>query len=130
MKSHSPGYSKIWIAILILTPLLWASVGGSITGTVKDSTGAVIVGAPVSATNTATKVRKMAITDDRGVYTFAVLPVGDYDIEVNQSGFKPYRRTSVTLDTDSRVVVDAVLHPGERTDTVTVSERARFTPKP
>ena len=127
MKSCWPDYWKNWICVLVVfAPLagVGGGVGGSISGTIRDTTGAVIAGASVSATNCETKVRKTTVSNDRGNYAFPVLPVGRYDIEAVQPGFKPYLHLGVTLDTDSAVVVDVVLQPGERTDSVTVSESA------
>jgi hypothetical protein len=103
---------------------LWASDGGSLLGTITDPNGATIPGAKVTATQTATAVKQTINTDGRGFYSFQSLPVGRYDVEVNASGFKPLRRTGVVIDVDSKVVVDAALAVGERTDTVTVSESA------
>jgi hypothetical protein len=99
-------------------------IGGSISGTVKDSTGAVLVHASVVATNSETGVRTSVSTDDRGVYTFPVLTVGHYALEITQRGFKPYRRTGITVDTDSAITIDAVLAPGQITDSVTVTDDA------
>jgi hypothetical protein len=114
---------------LLVLPLacFGANVGGSIAGTVRDSTGAMIAGAAVTATNIETGVRNTVTTNNHGVYTFPVLPVGHYDVEISQPGFKPYRRTGVALDTDSAVLVDAVLQPGEVTDSVTVTDNAVHT---
>jgi hypothetical protein len=103
---------------------LWASDGGSLLGTITDPNGATIPGAKVTATATATGVKQTITTDGRGFYSFQSLPVGRYDVQVDASGFKPLRRTGVVIDVDSKVVVDASLDLGERTDTVTVSESA------
>jgi len=115
-------------ALLALLPCIalvaWAGVGGSISGSVKDSSGAAIPQATVTATNTGTGVHQATTTDDRGSYSFLSLPVGRYDVEVSHAGFKPYRRTDVVVDANSTLVVDARLEIGERTDTVTVSESA------
>jgi hypothetical protein len=133
MKRCGQDWSRFFIRIAVVSICVvvigsaawaWPGVGGSISGTVKDSTGAVIAGASVSAANTETNVRKTVKTDDRGSYTFPVLPVGHYDVEITHPGFKPYRRTGVTLDADSAILVDVVLQPGERTDSVTVSDSA------
>jgi hypothetical protein len=128
MKRCSREWSNILIGIFMVTicTTLWAwpGVGGSISGTVKDSTGAVVPGAAVSVTNTETSVHQTVNTDNRGSYTFPVLPVGHYDVEITRPGFKPYRRTGVMLDTDSAILVDVVLQPGERIDSVTVSDSA------
>jgi hypothetical protein len=93
-------------------------------GTITDPNGAAIPGAQVTATETGTSVKLTNTTDGRGFYSFQSLPVGGYDVEVRASGFKPLRRTGVAIDVDSKVVVDASLTIGERTDAVTVSESA------
>jgi hypothetical protein len=102
----------------------WAGVGGSISGTVKDPSGAAITQVSVSLVEAATGVRSSTVTDGRGAYTFPVLPVGSYVLEVNQSGFKPYRRTGIVLDTNSALLLDVVLQVGERSDAVMVSDSA------
>jgi hypothetical protein len=113
---------------LVLFPCLalltWAGVGGSISGAVKDSTGAAIPQATVTATDAGTGVEHTTSTDDRGNYSFLSLPVGRYDVEMTRAGFKPYKRTDVVIDANSTLVVDATLAIGEKTDTVTVSESA------
>jgi hypothetical protein len=103
---------------------LSASDGGSLLGTITDPNGATIPGAKITATETATAVKQTISTDGRGFYSFQRLPVGRYDVQVDASGFKPLRRTGVVIDVDSKVVVDAALEIGERSDTVTVSESA------
>jgi hypothetical protein len=102
----------------------WAGVTGSISGTVKDPTGAVVPRAEVSAVNLGTGLRQSSGSDDNGFYTFPVLLIGRYDVEVTRSGFKPYRRTGVVVDANSLLVVDVVLQVGARTDAVTVSDSA------
>jgi hypothetical protein len=114
----------ICVGVLMFTSSVWASVGGSISGTVKDPSGAMIAHAAVTATNNDTGAHNSVTTDDRGAYTFPVLPVGHYVVEITQPGFKPYRRTEIILDTDSALRVDAVLFPGERSDSVTVTDNA------
>jgi hypothetical protein len=113
------------IASFILFALgCWAGVGGSVSGTVKDSSGAVIPRAEVTVINLDNGVRQTTKSDDKGFYTFPVLLVGHFDVEVSCSGFKPYRRTSVVVDANSLVVVDAVLQVGQRSDAVIVSDSA------
>jgi hypothetical protein len=69
-------------------------------------------------------VKQIVSTDGHGFYVFQGLAVGRYDVEVDASGFKPLRRTGVAMDVNSKVVVDASLVIGERTETVTVTESA------
>ena len=101
-----------------------AGVGGSISGSVRDSSGAAIPQATVTATETGTGVQQTATSDDTGSYSFLSLPVGRYDIEVARAGFKPYRRTDVVIDVNGALVVDAVLEVGGRNDSIVVSDSA------
>jgi len=103
---------------------LCAADGGSLLGTITDPSGKAIPGAHVAATETATAVKQATVTDGQGFYAFQGLPVGRYDVAVDAPGFKPLRRTGVAIDINSKVVVDASLAIGDRTDTVTVSESA------
>ncbi len=112
------------VLITLVGSTLWASDGGSLLGTVTDPNGAAVPGAKVTATETATAVKQTITTDRQGFYSFQSLSVGRYDVEVDASGFKPLRRTGVVIDVNSKVVVDASLVIGERTETVTVSESA------
>lgn len=110
--------------LLFASALARSSVGGSISGTVKDATGAVIAGAAVTITNTDTGVRQMVTTGTNGSYTFPILSVGRYSIEVNQSGFQPYRRSGVVVDANSALVENVVLQVGTKAENVTVNDNA------
>jgi len=100
----------------------WAGVGGSVAGTIKDTSNAVVPNATVNATNVETGVQHQAATNGQGFYSFTNLPIGRYNIAIQKAGFKPYQRTGVTVDADSAATVDAVLAVGERSDVVTVVE--------
>jgi len=100
----------------------WAGVGGSVSGTIKDTSNAVVPNASVSATNIETGVLHQAATNGQGFYSFADLPIGHYNITIQKTGFKPYQRTGVTINANSALTVDAVLAVGERSDVVTVAE--------
>ena len=111
------------LALLLCLPLL-ASDGGSLSGTVTDPGAGAVPGAKVTATETSTATSQTIRTDGRGFYSFQSLPVGSYDVAVTATGFKPLRRTGVVINVDSKVVVDAALALGEKSDTVTVSGSA------
>src|SRR4051812_40345852 len=66
-----------------------AQVGGSISGTVKDPSGAVVPGVSVIATNTVLGTMSNTVTDGQGLYSFPKLPVARYDVTVQLEGFKP-----------------------------------------
>ena len=78
--------------------------------------------ATVTATNTDTGIVLTIVSDDKGFYSFASLPVGHYDLEVSSTAFRPYRRTGIAIDANSELTIDAALEVGERSDAVTVVE--------
>jgi hypothetical protein len=130
-QARSQARSKVWrdsfrylFLIFCLVSTAWAGTGGSISGSVKDTSGAAIAGASVDLVDVATGVKQCKTTDDRGAYTFPVLPVGSYVLEVKHPGFKPYRLTGIALDANSALVLDVTLQVGERSDTVIVNESA------
>src|SRR5690349_4370175 len=77
----------------------FAQTGTSnITGTVRDTNGAVVPGATVTAKNEATNATQTQSTTDAGLYAFTSLPVGRYTITVEKSGFKTLQRTGNVLE--------------------------------
>jgi len=99
-----------------------ADVGGKITGTVKDQTNAAIDGVTVEVVNTATGVKQATKTDAQGVYSFPVLSVGQYELDVTANGFRPYRRTSLVVDVNSALVVDVTLQVAQQSESVIITE--------
>ncbi len=108
--------------LLVFVTSLFAGVGGSISGTITDPSGAVVSGANVTAINTSTGIRQSVTTDSRGSYSLLSLPIGHYNLEVTSTSFRPYRRTGVVINANSALTVDAMLELGERSDSVTVVE--------
>jgi hypothetical protein len=101
---------------------LWASVGGNISGTVKDPSGNVVVNAAITAKETSTGISHATHTDGKGYYTFPVLPVGHYLLDINVSGFGAYERKDITLDTNAALTLNATLDVGSVSQSVTVSD--------
>jgi Carboxypeptidase regulatory-like domain/TonB dependent receptor len=116
----------LFLGLLVLLPWFvssaWAGVGGSISGTVTDPSGAVVPKVTVTAINTDTGIRQIVSTDDKGFYSFTSLPIGHYDIEVATADFRPYRRTGIVIDANSALTIDAALEVGGRSDVVAVVE--------
>ncbi len=105
--------------------LIWAQTDrGTITGSVTDPSGAVIVGAKVTATNTATRASTETITTSTGKYTVPLLRPGTYEVTVEQTGFKKYIQTGVIVEVGQTVRVDAPMQLGEATQTVEVTAGA------
>src|SRR5215471_6941668 len=104
---------------------LWAQGDrGTITGTVADPSGAVIAGASVTATNNATQASTKTTTTSSGHYTIPALPVGKYEVTVEQGGFKKYVQSGVIVEVGQTVRVDATLQLGETTQSVEVTAEA------
>ena len=104
--------------------ILGAATTGSISGTVKDPSGAVIPGASVIATNTATNVQAKTTTDEKGFYAFPSLPVGRYNVKVENQGFGTQSRNNLDVDANGELVVDLTLEMAEKVEEVTVLENA------
>ncbi len=100
---------------------------GQITGTVKDSSQAVVSGAAVTAKSAATGQSSSTKTDQTGTYLFTNLPVGAYEISVQATGFKTFVRTNVTVNAATRTTVDAALEIGSTTESITVSADVALT---
>ena len=109
------------LMILVLSSVASAWVGGSISGTVKDSSGGVIPGATVTVTNTALGTEFKVVTDARGYYSFPNLAVGKYELNVDASGFKPQKKTGLVLDVDGAIEVTTSLEVRDVTTDVSVS---------
>jgi hypothetical protein len=95
--------------------------GGSLSGTVKDPSGAAIMGAVVTARNVETGVQQTVKTNESGFYTFPTLPVGHYEMEASFQGFRPYKRTGLLVDVNSVLGVDVTMEMGEQSSEITVS---------
>lgn len=99
---------------------------GIISGTVTDSSGAVVVGAKVTVTNAATNVSNETVTNSTGYFEVGHLnpAVGSYKILAAASGFEGLLREGITLETDAHVSVPMQLKPGASVETVTVAADA------
>ena len=94
---------------------------GKISGVVTDPTGAVVVGAKVTVTNSGTKVSRQTATDKEGQYQVLQLPIGRYDITAEAPGFS---RTVVqgknSLEINQSLRVDVSIEVGSVKDTITI----------
>ncbi len=108
-------------SFLFLLGIARADVGGKITGTVKDQTNAMIPGATVVAINIATRVKHTTTTNAQGTYSFPILPVGQYEIDVTADGFKPRQTTGLTINISTAMTVDVTLELSGQKQTITVT---------
>ena len=97
---------------------------GSISGTVKDPDGSIVPDTSVIAKNAATGAEQQVVTNAQGFYVFPTLPLGTYELDTFRPGFKPYKRTGLVVDVNSKIEADITLEVGEQTETVTVTQNA------
>jgi len=91
-----------------------------ITGTVRDTTGAVVAGAKVTVTNTSTNASHNTTTGKDGDYLFTLLPIGTYQLTVEATGFEKYAQTGITLDINQKARLDVELKVGSTSQVVEV----------
>ena len=112
------------LALFSATMCLAQSERGTITGFVHDITGAVIVGAKVLVTNTATNSTTILTSNETGEFTAPSLASGSYDIRIEKEGFRPSELKALTLNAASTARADAKLEIGSSTQTIEVQAAA------
>jgi hypothetical protein len=110
------------IAALLLLATAAFAQEGQITGTVRDSSGAVMPGVTVEVTSPALIERlRSGVTDSVGQYRITNLPVGTYLVTFTLSGFKKEERSDIVLTSGFTASVNATMAVGQLTETVVVS---------
>lgn len=94
---------------------------GTILGTVRDGTGAVVPGTTVTVRDTDTGSVRTGTTGSDGVYRFQALPVGNYQVQVTHEGFKTVNRRGIVLTVAQEAVVDISLEVGSVGQSVDVT---------
>ncbi len=114
---------RLGVVLLIALPVLrlCAQQFGEITGTVTDSSGAVISGTQIRVTNTATQQVRTATSNDTGVYTIPYLVPGSFTVRAEKSGFKVTTQSGVDVRVGDVARIDFQLEVGEMTQQVEVT---------
>ncbi len=113
------------ICMLLLASAAFAQTDrGTLTGTVSDPAGAVVAGAKIEASNTASGAKYETASTATGNYTLAQLPAGTYQLTVSMPGFKQYVRQGVVVQVAATFRVNVSLEVGAITETVTVDAEA------
>jgi hypothetical protein len=109
----------------LATGLLAQDVSGTIEGSVLDQTGAAVPKAKVTLTNTdRNQVVRTVTTDDSGVYSAPLIPIGSYSVKVAAAGFKTDERTGIVLNVNDVLRINMKMEIGAVTDTVEVKADA------
>jgi hypothetical protein len=112
-------------AVLAIPSILLAQTErGTITGVVRDSTGAVVPGVSIRVANTATNVATNVVTSESGTYSAVNLSPGPYRVEASLSGFQSAHVTGITVTAGTTVRTDVTLNLGSVTETLNVVAEA------
>ena len=117
----------LWVvgAVLGLSLMCAAQTSrGTVSGVITDPTGAVITGANVTLTNTATTVSRTTTTNEEGFYRFDAVDLGNYTVTIAAAGFGTVDKTNVTVNANQTSTVDAQLTPGGQQITIDVVAEA------
>jgi len=114
----------VWIFVLCIVAILgsgqaYAQVSGAtLSGAVKDSSGAVVPNAQISITDTATGVSRSVTSNVAGIYNAPNLSPGNYEVRVTSAGFRTQVERGITLTVGAQQVLDISLQVGQITQTV------------
>ncbi|MGH9430076.1 MAG: TonB-dependent receptor domain-containing protein [Terriglobia bacterium] len=120
-RSASIVLGLLMTAFLVAPPAPAQQSLGSITGTVTDSSGAVVPGVQVTIANVQTGLRQTAKTSSAGSYSVFDLPIGTYTVTFGKEGFNTLSNSGVILQANRTATLNASLQPGTVTTTVTVT---------
>src|SRR5260370_4872217 len=109
------------IALALELGTAFAQTAGSISGEVKDQSGAVAPNAAVTVTNSETNVTRSTITNAAGIYSFPDLTPGIYQVKVTAAGFATVVKSNIELQVQQTARVDFSLSLGQASQTIEVS---------
>ena len=122
--SHFRGLLHFLFAIVVATLLCSsasAQTTASLRGTITDQSGAAVMGATLTLTNTGTGISRTESSNNLGAYLFDQVQVGKYKVTVEKSGFSTFIREGITLELNQFGRLDVALQIGQQTQTVEVT---------
>jgi hypothetical protein len=118
------GISLALLSFFFVVFAAQAGVNGTVSGVVRDSSGALVPNAEVKIINVDTNVTETVRTNTAAAYSFLSLPVGHYRLEVRAQGFEAYNVNDIVVNTNDELRFDVVLKVGEVTQAIDVSTDA------
>jgi hypothetical protein len=112
------------VVLLSLSSVVGQTATGVITGSVLDSSGAIVAGAKITLLNQETNQRREVTANPAGVYEFRALPNGLYTIQAEMPGFKKEEIRSLQLTVAQIIQLDIEFELGQVTESVTVEASA------
>lgn len=124
MKSQHRCFGLLFALFLCTNLGFSQTTTATILGTVVDSSGAVIAGGTITATNEGTAASTSVTSGSEGEFTFTFLTVGSYTVTAEAKGFKSYKQSGLPLVAGQRVQLEVKLDIGDTKETVAVSAEA------
>ncbi|HEX4166731.1 MAG TPA: carboxypeptidase-like regulatory domain-containing protein, partial [Bryobacteraceae bacterium] len=113
--------TALWLIAMVFAAGLCQAQEGSITGSVRDSSGAALPKAVVTVSSNQQSFSRSAVTNDSGDYLIPGLPAGSYNILVKAAGFQTYQVKDLILRVADKARADASLSPGQVNSEITVA---------
>jgi hypothetical protein len=107
-----------------LAPAVWGQDNATITGTVADTSGAVVPNAALTLTNPSNGQTRETVSNSAGSYRFANVGIGTYTMTATAQGFQKYTKTGIVVNVAQTVEADVALTVGSQEQTVTVAADA------
>src|SRR2546430_2927670 len=124
MKRISTALFVVLLVSVMTCGNVWAQATAQISGSVQDSTGAVLPGVEITATQTATGISRMTVSNETGAYVLPNLPVGPYRLEAGLPGFRTFVQTGIVLQVNTTPTVNITLQVSQVSEQVEVQANA------
>jgi hypothetical protein len=110
------------LTLTVVSPTAFAQTSkGTLTGIVRDSSGAVVPNADITITSAETGESRVVKTSSQGAYRLEAIPPGNYTLRAQTTGFERFEAKNVTVTPSQLVSFDVTLKPGHVDETVSVS---------
>jgi Carboxypeptidase regulatory-like domain len=101
-------------------PVCTQTTSGRIVGSVTDGSGTALPNVTIRVTNVDTNAARTVVSDGAGGYSVTNLPIGNYEVSAERSGFKRYQQRPIKLDVDQTARIDVKMEVGELSESVTI----------
>lgn len=113
---------SLFVILILLKPAANAQATGTIAGTVRDPSGLAVADVKVTVQNVGTGLRRTVSADHNGQFTIPLVPVGSYELMIEQEGFAPFNQKNITIQANTTVQIDARLELKNTAEQITVKE--------
>jgi hypothetical protein len=125
-RSGVSGLASLCLAAILFgtcaVPAAGQQITATITGTINDAQGALVVGATVTAKNLDTGISSSTTANGDAIYSLGQLPIGNYTLTVNSPGFKQLVQKNIVLSVNQTLHLSLILEVGAVDQTVTVTD--------